>query len=123
MTYVDPRGCPPSWDMRLSKTGDIYFAHMPAMRTTWFDPRGLPENVEAALDDLGRMYFKFHETKTTSWEDPRTGQQEVVLATWRHQQSLNWLREQVLRELEQRQELGGREDEGRAETDQDGEGA
>jgi len=110
-TYVDPRGCPPGWDMRLSKAGDIYFAHLPAMQTTFIDPRGLPEHVEPALDEFARMYFKFHESKTTCWEDPRIGQQEVVLAKWRHVESMMWLKEQVLREIEQRQELENREEE------------
>lgn len=109
-TYMDPRGCPPGWDMRLSRNGDIYFAHLPSRQTTFTDPRGLPDQMEPALDDLGRMYFKNHETKTTAWEDPRTAQQEVVLAKWRHQQSLVWWKEQILREIELRADMGEEED-------------
>jgi len=99
---IDPRGCPAGWEMRLSKSGDVYFAHMPARKSTWIDPRGLPEQIEAALDDQGRMYFKCNETKTTMWEDPRDNQQEVVLAHWRHQQSVAWWRDQIFHEIEQR---------------------
>jgi len=106
-TAQDPRGCPPGWDMRLSKTGEVYFAHLPSMQTTFIDPRGLPEAVDPALDDKGRLYFKNHTTKTTSWEDPRAGQQEVTLTKWRQVQASRWLKDQVLREIEelQRQRL------------------
>jgi len=117
---IDPRGCPPGWEMRISKNGEVYFAHLPAMRTTFIDPRGLPEQSEAALDDLGRIYFKNHETKATTWEDPRDHQQEVVLAKWRHQQSISWWKEQVMREIEQRvEEEKGRDLENLNEEDEE----
>jgi len=108
-TYVDPRYCPPGWDMRLSKDGLIYFAHLIAMRTTLTDPRGVPENADPALDDQGRMYFKNHEEKSTTWTDPREGQQEVVLAHWRHEQSVKWIREQVRMEMKERHEMENEE--------------
>lgn len=106
---IDPRGCPPGWEMRISKNGEVYFAHLPAMKTTFIDPRGLPEHIEAALDDLGRMYFKNNEAKTTAWEDPRH-EQQVILAKWRHQQSVSWWKEQVMREIEQRADMERLED-------------
>lgn len=110
-TFVDPRCCPYGWDMRISKNGEIYFAHLPPMKTTFQDPRGLPESIEPALDDLGRMYFKNTDIRSTAWEDPRLGQQEVVLAKWRHFQSITWLKEQILKEIEQRQEVDDPEEE------------
>ena len=99
--------------MRLSKDGEIYFAFLPAMRTTVIarpqegfrqclrqfsqaeDPRGLPDTYDAALDDLGRMYFKNHEGQCTTWDDPRAGQQEVTLTKWRQAQSTRWWKEQA----------------------------
>eukprot|EP00425_Heterocapsa_triquetra_P010777 CAMPEP_0195143116 /NCGR_PEP_ID=MMETSP0448-20130528/165816_1 /TAXON_ID=66468 /ORGANISM="Heterocapsa triquestra, Strain CCMP 448" /LENGTH=524 /DNA_ID=CAMNT_0040181535 /DNA_START=26 /DNA_END=1597 /DNA_ORIENTATION=- len=102
-TFVDPRGCPVGWDMRLSKNGDLYFAFLPSMKTTFLDPRGLPDHIDPALDDLGRMYFKNHEMKTTTWEDPRDSQQEVTLTQWRQGRMTRWWREQVLREVEERE--------------------
>lgn len=103
-TYQDPRGCPNSWDMRLSKQGEVYFAYMPAMKTTFTDPRGLPDHIEAALDDFGRMYFRDHSSKTTTWSDPRQEQAEVTLAKWRQAQMHRWLKETVLREIEEMRE-------------------
>merc|ERR1712217_505087 len=100
-TYVDPRGCPPGWDMRLSRNGDIYFAYLPAMQTTFSDPRGLPDHVDACLDDHGRVYFKDHETRQTTWEDPRSAETEVTLSRWRQLESSRWWKERVFREIDE----------------------
>jgi len=70
---------------------------MPAMKTTFIDPRGLPDQIEAA----GRMYFKDHSSKNTSWADPRQEQAEVTLAKWRQAQTHRWLKEMVLKEMEE----------------------
>ncbi|CAE8648458.1 unnamed protein product [Polarella glacialis] len=86
--------------MRLSRDGEIYFAYLPAMRTTFVDPRGLPDGVDAALDDKSRIYFKMHENKTTTWVDPRDNQQEVTLTKWRQVQLTRWWKESVWREVE-----------------------
>ena len=50
-TYIDPRGCPSHWEMRLSKEGDVYFANTQTSMTSWIDPRGLQNVMGVSRSD------------------------------------------------------------------------
>ncbi|XP_055380925.1 E3 ubiquitin-protein ligase Smurf1 [Condylostylus longicornis] len=75
---------PPSYEMRTTQQGQVYFYHIPTGVSTWHDPRiprdfdaknlqlgPLPSGWEQRRTASGRIYFVDHNNRTTQFTDPR----------------------------------------------------